>query len=91
MLGIGFHPHGAASLFPQPMDELSGQFTPLEDLSLPRSRELNRALELPDPVAAVEAALLSTRNTSREIVSVFNRTKLRRDRKKAMRDKQSIG
>jgi AraC-like DNA-binding protein len=66
MLGIGFHPHGAASLFPQPMHELSGRFTTVEDLSLPLSRELNRALESTDPIAAIEAALLSARKTSRD-------------------------
>ena len=66
MLGIGFHPHGAASIFPQPMNELSGRFTTVEDLSLRLSRSFDRALELPDPIAAVEAALLSARKTSRD-------------------------
>ena len=67
MLGIGFHPHGAQSVFPQPMDELSGRFTPVEDLSLALSRGFDRALESPDPIAAVEAALLPTRKTSRDV------------------------
>lgn len=62
MLGIGFHAHGAANLFKQPMQELSGQFTPVEDLSLALSRNLNRALEAPDPIRAIEAALLSAAN-----------------------------
>jgi AraC-like DNA-binding protein len=65
MLGIGFHPHGAGNVFPQPMHELSGRFTPVEDLSVALSRNLNRALESPDPVAAIEAALLSAANASR--------------------------
>jgi AraC-like DNA-binding protein len=59
MLGIGFDAHGAANLFQQPMRELSGRFTPVEDLSRALSRNLNRALESSDPVRAVEAALLS--------------------------------
>jgi AraC-like DNA-binding protein len=65
MLGIGFRPHGASMVFRQPMHELSGRFTPVEDLSQSLSRELNSALELPDPIAGVEAALLSARNASR--------------------------
>jgi len=65
MLGIGFHPHGAAKLLALPMHELSGRFTPVEDLSQALARNLHRALEMPDPVAAVEAALLSAANTAR--------------------------
>lgn len=57
MLGIGFHPHGAARVFAPPMHELSGQFAPVEDLSPALARDLRRALEMPDPVPAVEAAL----------------------------------
>jgi hypothetical protein len=62
MLGIGFHAHGAANLFQPPMQELSGRFTPLEDLSRALSQNLSRALEAPDPVRAVEATLLSAAN-----------------------------
>lgn len=58
MLGIGFHAHGAANLFRQPMNELSGRFTPVEDLSRSLMGNLNHALESNDPVSAVEAALL---------------------------------
>jgi AraC-like DNA-binding protein len=65
MLGIGFHPHGAGSMFSQPMHELSGLFTPVEDLSAALSRNLNRALESPDPIAGVEAALLRMAGKSR--------------------------
>lgn len=65
MLGIGFHPHGARGVLPQPMHELSGRFTPVEDLSRSLSGNLNRALESADPIAAVEAALLSALKNSR--------------------------
>jgi hypothetical protein len=49
MLGIGFQPHGAASVFAQPMHELSGRFTPVEDLSRQLSHDLNDALDSHDP------------------------------------------
>lgn len=65
MLGVGFHPHGAARLLAHPMHELSGRFTPVEDLSQSLSRHLSRALESPDPIAAVEDALLTAENTTR--------------------------
>jgi AraC-like DNA-binding protein len=65
MLGVGFHPDGAANLLGQPMHELSGRFTPVEDLTKRLARSLDQALEAPDPVAAVEAALLSAEKTSR--------------------------
>jgi AraC-like DNA-binding protein len=65
MLGIGFQPHGAARVLARPMHELSGRFTPVEDLSLPLSRDLNHALESTDPIGAVEAALLSAENAAR--------------------------
>jgi AraC-like DNA-binding protein len=65
MLGIGFHPHGAAKVLAPPMCELSGRFTPLEDLSRSLARDLDRALEMREPIAAVEAALLSAANTAR--------------------------
>jgi AraC-like DNA-binding protein len=58
MLGIGFHPHGAARLFAPSMRELSGRFTPIEDLSPALARDLDRSLNSPDPLAAVEATLL---------------------------------
>lgn len=60
MLGIGFHPHGAASVFDAPMHELTGRFTQLSDLSRVLAHKLNTALESPDPVEAVEVALLSS-------------------------------
>jgi AraC-like DNA-binding protein len=65
MLGIGFHPHGAARIFAQPMHQLAGRFTPLEDLSKTLSRSLEEALESPDAVTAVETALFSAEQASR--------------------------
>src|SRR5208283_4126724 len=68
MLGIGFHPHGAAQVFEQPMHELSGRFTPVDDLSPVLSRDLSLSLESSDPIdviSAVEAALLCAKNKSR--------------------------
>ena len=47
------------------MHELSGRFTPVEELSPTLSRDLNHALESPDPIAAIEAALLSAGDTSK--------------------------
>jgi AraC-like DNA-binding protein len=47
------------------MRELSGRFTPLDELSSALSRRLSSALEAPDPIAAVEEALLPT-NGNRE-------------------------
>jgi AraC-like DNA-binding protein len=64
MLGIGFHPDGAAGIFAEPMHELGGRFTPIEDLSTGLSRNLENALESPDPIAAVESALLSVVGSS---------------------------
>jgi AraC-like DNA-binding protein len=64
MLGVRFHPHGAARVLAPPMHDLSGRFTPLDALSPALSRELERALESAQPVAAVEAALLSAAEAS---------------------------
>ncbi len=66
MMGIGFHPHGAASLLATPMQETSGRFTPIEDLSLTLSRDLRRAAESADPVAAIEGALLGAAGRARQ-------------------------
>jgi AraC-like DNA-binding protein len=66
MLGIRFHPHGAAAVLGAPMHDLSGRFTPVEDLSPALSHKINRALESPDPIAGVEAALLSAPGASCE-------------------------
>lgn len=65
MVGVRFHPYGAAQVFGAPMHELAGRFTPIGDLSPVLGRELDRALESADPIAPVEAALLCARNTSR--------------------------
>ena len=58
MLGIGFQPHGAAKLLGIPMHELSRRFTPLDDLSTQLAIDLHLALQMPDPIAAVEAVIL---------------------------------
>jgi AraC-like DNA-binding protein len=65
MLGIGFLPDGAARLLGRPVDELSGRFTPVDDLSSRLSRSLHDALHGPDVIARVEAVLLSCAATSR--------------------------
>ena len=65
VLGIRFHPDGAARVFPEPMHELRGRFTPVEDLSTELSRNLEDALDASDPFADVEAALFSAARTSR--------------------------
>jgi len=65
ILGIGFHPHGAARVLSPPMRELSGRFTPVADLSPALSRELDRALDSANPIAGVEAALLSAEGAAR--------------------------
>src|SRR5579871_558192 len=59
MLGVRFHPHGAALLFGCPMRELTGRFTAVEDFSPRFSRRLNEILEVPDPISSVEDALTS--------------------------------
>ncbi len=59
VMGIGFHPHGAARLFAHPMHELRGRFAPIEELSRPLFRDLARALDSPQPFAALETALLA--------------------------------
>jgi AraC-like DNA-binding protein len=64
-LGVGFHPDGVAKLLGHPVNELTGQFTPVEDLNKALSLKLEQALEAPDPVAAVEAALWSAEKKSR--------------------------
>jgi len=66
MLGIRFHPHGAGALLGAPMHDLSGRFTPLQDLSSALSRKIDRALESSDPIADVEAALWSVQGASCE-------------------------
>jgi AraC-like DNA-binding protein len=60
MLGIRFHPHGAACLFGAPMYELNGTFTRIDYLSATLARDLNRAVESPDPIRMVETALLGS-------------------------------
>jgi len=59
MLGIGFLPDGAARLLGRPVHELSGRFTPLDDLSSSLSRSLEGALGRQDAVDCVEAELVS--------------------------------
>jgi len=59
MLGIGFHPDGAAGLFAAPMQEFAGRFTPLDDISMQLFKDLDRAMAAVRPIAAIEAALLT--------------------------------
>lgn len=47
------------------MYEFNGRFTPLEDLSPKLVRNLNQALESPDPISMVETALLSASTGTR--------------------------
>jgi AraC-like DNA-binding protein len=58
ILGVRFTPHGAAAILRPPMHELAGRFTPIDDFSPALHRELERALDMRDPVRAVEGALL---------------------------------
>jgi AraC-like DNA-binding protein len=76
MIGIGFHPHGAARIFRTPMPEVSGRFTPVEDLSTPLARELVQALDAPNPIAAVEAALAPVRDSDMLIQEAVRRIDL---------------
>jgi AraC-like DNA-binding protein len=64
ILGVRFRPHGAAKVFGPVMRELTGRFTPVEDLSHALSRDLDRALDSGNPVACVEAALKRAENAS---------------------------
>lgn len=57
-MGIRFHPQGAAAIFPQPMHELSGRFTAIDELSPGLARDLTNTLDAADPVEAAGAALL---------------------------------
>jgi len=65
MLGIGFLPDGASRLLDCPVSELSGLFTPLDELSSGLSRSLDDALNGPDAVALVEAVLVRLATASR--------------------------
>jgi AraC-like DNA-binding protein len=65
MLGIRFHPDGAARLLGQPVDEFSGRIIPIDLLSPALQRDFEGALESPDPIVAVESALLRLENMSR--------------------------
>jgi AraC-like DNA-binding protein len=57
ILGVRFHPHGAAAVFGPRMPEFSGQFVNVADLSSALSRDLGDALESGDAVASVAEAL----------------------------------
>jgi AraC-like DNA-binding protein len=65
MLGVGFHPHGAARILAQPMHELRGRFTTVENLWPKLSCTFQAALESSDPIEAVESILLSVANNLR--------------------------
>jgi AraC-like DNA-binding protein len=59
MLGVRFRANGAAALFKVSMGELSGRFTPVDELSSVLSRRSSRVWEAVDPFAAMNEALLS--------------------------------
>jgi AraC-like DNA-binding protein len=66
ILGIRFHPEGAARLFNTPVDELTGQFAALSDLSPTLAEACGQALAGVEPdLAAIEAALFSAAERSR--------------------------
>jgi len=65
ILGMRFHPQGAAALLRPPMHELSGRFTPVDDLSVQLARYLSRALESREPIPPVESALGAALSSSR--------------------------
>jgi AraC-like DNA-binding protein len=57
ILGVRFHPHGAAALFGPQMHELTARFTSIDDLSPALARELDEAVGPGISIARVEAAL----------------------------------
>jgi AraC-like DNA-binding protein len=59
VLGIRFHPHGAAALFGPRMHELTARFTGIDDLSPALASGLGGAVEAGLSIARVEAALLA--------------------------------
>jgi AraC-like DNA-binding protein len=65
IVGVRFHPHGAAALLGVPMHELSGEFTPIGDLSAGLSGALHRALESPDPILALDSIFFRLAGCSR--------------------------
>jgi len=72
ILGVRFHPDGAARVLAAPMHELSGRFTAVEDLAPTLARDLNYALESREAIARVEAALCSAANSVRAEDMVVN-------------------
>ena len=63
VLGVRFHPFGAAALFPEPQDELAGKTIGVNALSLPLSNALDEvrasAANLGDGVVRVQQTLVS--------------------------------
>jgi len=59
MLGVRFHPDGAARWFGGCMHELAGRFTPVDDLSPALAHRIGHSLDHSDPVASVEGAFAS--------------------------------
>lgn len=57
IIGIRLQPHGAARLFGARMQETSGRFVRLDDLSPKFARDCERALDSPDPTAHIQAAI----------------------------------
>jgi AraC-like DNA-binding protein len=64
ILGVRFTPHGAAAILDPPMHQLAGRFTPIDDFSPALHRALDRALNSPNPIPAVETALLHAHRES---------------------------
>jgi AraC-like DNA-binding protein len=65
ILGIRFHPHGAAALFGPRMHELTGRFTTVADLSPALSRDLHNAVDSGLSIPRVAAALRDAEARSR--------------------------
>ena len=68
ILGIRFHPHGASRFLSHPMDELSGRFAPVSELSSDLFHRLE-TVDSANPIAAIEAALLASNGALDSLVA----------------------